>query len=54
MIRQLGMYSLLGLALVAAAGWLIQLAAPRPTPLRNFSAPFVFGHFRVPDDNSLT
>ena len=48
------MYSLLGLALVAAAGWLIQLGAPRPTPLRSFSAPFVFGHFRVPDDNPLT
>ncbi|MGH6630584.1 MAG: cytochrome-c peroxidase, partial [Burkholderiales bacterium] len=48
------MYSLLGLALVATAGWLIQLTTPRPTPLRKFSAPFVFGRFRVPDDNPLT
>jgi cytochrome c peroxidase len=54
MIRRLGKCSLLGLALVAAACWLIQFAAPRPTPLRHFSAPFVFGHFRVPDDNPLT
>src|SRR5262245_24452266 len=54
MIRRLGIYSLLGLTLVAAAGWLMQLAAPRPTALRNFSAPFVFGHFRTPDDNPLT
>ena len=54
MIRRLGTYSLLGLTLVAAACWLMRVAAPRPTPLRNFSAPFVFGHFRAPDDNPLT
>ncbi len=26
----------------------------RPTPITNFSAPFVFGRFRVPEDNPLT
>ncbi len=26
----------------------------RPTPITNFSAPFVFGQFRVPEDNPLT
>ncbi len=27
---------------------------PAPTPLSGFSAPFVFGRFRVPEDNPLT
>ena len=27
---------------------------PQPTPLDNFSAPFVFGQFRLPADNPLT
>ncbi|PCI78326.1 MAG: cytochrome-c peroxidase [SAR86 cluster bacterium] len=29
-------------------------AFTRATPITNFSAPFVFGQFRVPDDNPLT
>ena len=28
--------------------------APKPTPLNDFEAPFVYGRFSVPDDNPLT
>ena len=43
------LHALAGVVLVATA-----CSAPDPTPIRGFSAPFVFGHFRVPEDNPLT
>ncbi|WIO74114.1 cytochrome c peroxidase [Porticoccaceae bacterium LTM1] len=43
---------------VLLAGALMVWRSPTPppvtTPLSGFSAPFVFGHFTVPDDNPLT
>ncbi len=43
-------------AVLVVAGWLIwdRVRAPSPTPIANFSAPFVFGRFAVPPDNPLT
>jgi cytochrome c peroxidase len=47
-------------ALLCAAAWLVfasGVVAPRaraPTPLQDFSAPFVFGRFEPPRDNPLT
>ncbi len=54
MIRPRGIYALTGAVLAGAACWLLLRSAPDPTPLRNFSVPFVYGHFRVPEDNPLT
>ena len=54
MIRPRGIYALIGVVLAGAACWLLLRSAPDPTPIRNFSVPFVYGHFRVPEDNSLT
>jgi cytochrome c peroxidase len=34
--------------------WLLLRSAADPTPIRDFSVPFVYGHFRVPEDNPLT
>ncbi|HET6277828.1 MAG TPA: cytochrome c peroxidase [Candidatus Polarisedimenticolia bacterium] len=46
--------ALAGAVLAGAAVWLLLPPAPDPTPIRVFSAPFVYGHFRVPEDNPLT
>ncbi len=54
MNRQRGIYVLAGVVLAAATFWLLLPSTPDPTPIRNFTAPFVFGHFRVPEDNALT
>ena len=54
MIRPRGIYALTGAVLAGAACWLLLRSAPDPTPIRNFSVPFVYGHFRVPEDNPLT
>jgi cytochrome c peroxidase len=54
MIRLRGIYALTGVVLAAAASWSLLRSAPDATPIRNFSAPFVYGHFRVPGDNPLT
>ena len=42
--------------MIAAAAVLLQLRnrPPQPTPLADFSAPFVFGRFQLPADNPLT
>ena len=57
-------YEICGLVVAAAALIAAMLAAmttagcskrrPTPTPLTDFSAPFVFGRFQVPEDNPLT
>jgi cytochrome c peroxidase len=54
MIRPRGIYALTGAVLAGAAWWLLLRSAPDPTPILNFSVPFVYGHFRVPEDNPLT
>ena len=54
MIRPRGINALTGVVLAAAACWLLLRSAPDATPIRNFSVPFVYGHFRVPEDNTLT
>ena len=54
MIRPLGIYLLTGAVMIGAAYWLLLDPTPDPTPIRNFSAPFVYGHFRAPEDNPLT
>ena len=54
MIRSRGIYALTGAVLAGAACWLLLRSATDPTPIRNFSVPFVYGHFRVPEDNPLT
>ena len=42
-------------ALIAAAATGERPKAPQgPTPLTDFSSPFVFGRFQVPPDNPLT
>jgi cytochrome c peroxidase len=38
---------------VACSG-VLGVGSPDPTPLQDFSAPFVFGRFQVPPDNPLT
>ena len=48
------MLSLCGLMLIAAVCRFGRLLEPKPTPLQGFTAPFVFGNFRVPADNPLT
>ena len=53
MIRRC-IYALAGAVVLAATYWLLHPPAPDPTPIQNFSLPFVFGHFRVPEDNPLT
>ena len=49
-----GIFVLAGAVLAVAAFGLLLSPAPDPTPIRDFSAPFVFGHFRVPEENALT
>jgi cytochrome c peroxidase len=44
----------LGVALVALLVSACDAPRPTPTPLNDFTAPFVFGHFTVPKDNPLT
>ena len=51
-LRRIG--ALTSVVLAAAACWLLLRSAPHATPIQNFSAPFVYGHFRVPEDNPLT
>ena len=46
--------SLCGLMLLAAGYWWARHMQPEPTPLQGFTAPFVFGRFKVPADNPLT
>ena len=48
------MLGLCGLMLIGAVYWFARHIEPEPTPLQGFSAPFVFGNFRVPVDNPLT
>ena len=48
------MLLLCGLMLIAAVYWFARHIEPKPTPLQGFTAPFVFGNFRVPADNPLT
>ena len=43
-----------GLMLIAAVYWFARHIEPKPTPLQGFTAPFVFGNFRVPAVNPLT
>ncbi len=45
---------LCGLMLAAAAFGFLRYLEPDPTPLQGFTAPFVFGNFKVPADNPLT
>lgn len=45
---------LCGLMLTAAVFGFMRYMEPKPTPLQGFTAPFVFGNFRVPADNPLT
>ena len=47
------MLLLCGLMLIAAVYWFAR-HKPKPTPLQGFTAPFVFGNFKVPADNPLT
>lgn len=54
MIRRYGIYALTGVVLAATMCWLYLRSAPEATPIRNFSVPFVYGHFQVPKDNPLT
>ena len=54
MISPRGIVALTCVVLAAAACWLLLRSAPDPTPIRDFSLPFVYGHFRVPEDNALT
>ena len=39
---------------IAIAIWLTEFSRPEPTPVRDFSAPFVFGRFTIPAENPLT
>ena len=48
------MLSLYGLVLIATIYWFVGYIGPKPTPLQGFTAPFVFGNFKVPVDNPLT
>ena len=43
-------------ALISTIGYAITrpLLKPTPTPVANFTAPFVFGRFSIPEDNPLT
>jgi cytochrome c peroxidase len=45
---------LCGLLFTAAAFGLLRYLGPDPAPLQGFTAPFVFGNFKVPVDNPLT
>ena len=40
--------------LITTIYWLVGHIGPKPTPLQGFTAPFVFGNFKVPVDNPLT
>ncbi|ALP54516.1 cytochrome C peroxidase [Candidatus Tenderia electrophaga] len=44
----------IGLVAAAAAGVYFLQSPPEPTPVADFSAPFVFGKFSIPKDNPLT
>ena len=52
--KSIAMLSLYGLVLIAAIYWFVGHIGPKPTPLQGFTAPFVFGNFKVPVDNPLT
>jgi len=52
--KSIAMLSLCGLMLIAIIYWFVGYIEPKPTPLQGFTAPFVFGNFRVPVDNPLT
>jgi cytochrome c peroxidase len=52
--RSVALLMLCGLLLTAAAFGLLRYLKPDPTPLQGFTAPFVFGNFKVPADNPLT
>ncbi len=54
MMSPRGIYALTGAVLAGAVCWLLLRSAADPTPIRDFSVPFVYGHFRVPEDNPLT
>lgn len=52
--KSIAMLSLCGVMLIAIIYGFVAYIEPKPTPLQGFTAPFVFGKFRVPDDNPLT
>jgi cytochrome c peroxidase len=45
---------IVAILVMAAVMRLAMTVTPNPTPISNFSAPFVFGRFNVPEDNPLT
>jgi len=53
-VQRPGIYALAAAVLAAAAYWFLLRSAPDATPIGDFSAPFVFGQFQVPEDNALT
>ncbi len=54
MKKSVALLMLCGLLLTAAAFGFLRRIVPDPTPLQGFTAPFVFGNFKVPADNPLT
>jgi cytochrome c peroxidase len=52
--RSVATLTLCGLLMVAAVYGFMRYMEPKPTPLQGFTAPFVFGNFRLPADNALT
>ncbi len=52
--KSIAMLSLCGLVLIATIYGFVGYIGPKPTPLQGFTAPFVFGNFKVPVDNPLT
>ena len=54
MKRSVATLTLCGLLMVAAVYGFMRYTEPTPTPLQGFTAPFVFGNFKPPEDNPLT
>ncbi len=53
-LRRLTRTSIVGVALLALGAGIYWTSDPVPTPLADFSVPFVYGKFAVPPDNPLT